>query len=351
MLNFFKNYFSKENIFKNLKQLFLLILGTVILSVGCGFFLIPFQIVSGGITGITILFSSFIAPDILSYILSWSLFIIGFIFLGPKFTISSLISTIFYPVFISLITRTGILNTYLSVILGTDEFVLADGVITNLESLKSSGFIDTGLLLIIGLLGGMCVGIGCAITFHGGGSTGGIDILSLIISKYCNIKESIPFFLTDATIVVVGIIVHIVAKQTILVVGGLVGILSALICSMMVEIVYSGQTSAYMVDVISDKYQEIVDYACHELDRGATVFDVVGGYTNQNKKMVRINFQRREYSKVRSAIAKIDPKAFCSFSSTMFVGGEGFGDLKHQNPSTFKLLKEKKAKKEKEKNG
>src|SRR5574344_1116405 len=115
MLNFIKNYFSKENILKNLKQLFLLILGTLILSIGCGFFLIPFQIVSGGVTGISIITSSFIAPDIMTYILSWSLFLLGFIFLGVKFTISSLISTIFYPIFISIILRSGILDQFLSI--------------------------------------------------------------------------------------------------------------------------------------------------------------------------------------------------------------------------------------------
>ena len=110
----------------------------------------------------------------------------------------------------------------------------------------------------------------------------------------------------------------------------------------MVEIVYSGQINSYMVDVISDKYEAIVDYAIHELDRGATVFDVVGGYTNKNKKMVRINFHRREYSKVKNAIAKIDPKAFCSFSSTTFVGGEGFSEMKRQNPATMKFFKQNK---------
>ena len=83
-------------------------------------------------------------------------------------------------------------------------------------------------------------------------------------------------------------------------------------------------------------------YAIDDLDRGATVFDVVGGYTNKNKKMVRINFHRREYSKVKNAIAEIDPKAFCSFASTMFVGGEGFNEMKRQNPSTLKFFKKKK---------
>ena len=342
MLNFIKNYFSKENILKNLKQLFLLILGTLILSIGCGFFLIPFQIVSGSVTGISIITSSFIAPDIMTYILSWALFLLGFIFLGVKFTISSLISTIFYPLFVSIILRSGILEEFLSLVLGTNTFVLENGVITNIDVLKQNNFIDTGFLLIIGLLGGIFVGVGCSVTFHGGGSTGGVDIISLIISKYFNIKESIPFFLTDTTIVITGLIVHIIEQQTVLVVGSLIGVLSALISSLMVEVVYSGQINSYMVDVISEKYEEIVKYAIDDLDRGATVFDVVGGYTNKNKKMVRINFHRREYSKVKNAIAEIDPKAFCSFASTMFVGGEGFNEMKRQNPSTLKFFKKKK---------
>ena len=177
MLNYIKAFFKKENLKRNIRSLTLVLIGTFIVSAGNAFFLIPFSIISGGVSGITILTAEFIAPDIMSYILNWALFVLGLILLGFKFTISSLISTIFYPIFISIFLRTSILPEFLNVLLGEGSgFVLENGIITNLSQLL---MVDGGFLLVIGLLGGMMVGVGCSITFHGGGSTGGIDILTL----------------------------------------------------------------------------------------------------------------------------------------------------------------------------
>ena len=326
MPNIIKNYFQKENLKRNIRSLVLVLLGTFIVSVGNAFFLIPFSIISGGVSGITILTGDFIAPDIMSYILNWALFVLGLILLGFKFTISSLISTIFYPIFLSIFSRTPLLPMFLEVLLGesTVPFILENGIITNLTNID---MVNAGFLLVIGLLGGMLVGVGCSITFHGGGSTGGVDILTLITSKYLGVKESVPFFLFDGGIVLIGIIVDLSSGDTKSLIGGLVGIISAFICSLMVEIIYTGQTSAYCVDIVSDKVEEIKDFSINELDRSATILNVKGAYSNEEKTMIRIVFSRRDYNKVRNGIAKIDPKAFCTFYQTLFTGGEGFESI------------------------
>lgn len=343
MLNYLKAFFKKENLKRNIRSLILLLVGTFIVSAGNAFFLIPFSIISGGVSGITILTSEFIAPDIMSYILNWALFVLGLILLGFKFTISSLISTIFYPIFISIFLRTSILPEFLNVLLGEGSgFVLENGIITNLSQLSMAGVVDGGFLLVIGLLGGMTVGVGCSITFHGGGSTGGIDILTFIVSKFTGIKESIPFFLFDGGIVLIGIIIDLTKGNTIALIGGLVGIISAFMCSLMVEIIYSGQTSAYCVDIVTNKVDEICQFSIKELDRSATVSKVVGAYSKEEKTMVRIVFSRRDYNKVRNGIAKIDPKAFCTFYQTLFTGGEGFENININNSERYlKSLKKK----------
>lgn len=331
-----KNFFAKENLLKNLKNLFLLLAGTFVLSLGSGFLLIPFQIVSGGITGITILTSDFIPPDVMSFILSWALFIIGFIVLGFKFTVSSLISTIFYPVFLSLIMRTGVLEPFLDVLIPGDvPIIVENGIIMNLDALN----VDIGLLLIIGILGGAFTGVGCSLTFHAGGSTGGLDILTFIISKFTGVKESIPFFCLDGTIVVSGIIVNIVSGDNSHLITGIIGIIAAFITSMLIEVIYSGNTSAYMVDIISEKPEEILDFILHDLKRSATIFEVTGGYTKEKRVMIRVCFSRREYVKIKNGIAGIDKKAFCTFSQTLFVGGEGFDSIKTSEFESFKYIK------------
>ena len=344
LLNFVKNYFQKDNLVKNLWNLFLLLAGTFVLSFGSALFLIPFGIVSGGMTGITILTAKFISPDVMSYILSWVFFVLGFIFLGVKFTISSLISTIFYPVFLSIALRSGIQEEFIPLLVGGNQTVIIDnGVIQNLNELS----IDIGLLLIIGILGGALVGVGCSLTFHAGGSTGGLDILAFIVSKYTGIKESIPFFLFDGIVVFTGIVLDVVGGDHIRLISGFIGIITAFITSALVEIIYSGNTSAYMVDIISDKKDEILAFVLNELDRSATLFEVVGGYSGEKKMMIRVCFSRREYVKIKDGIAKIDPKAFCTFSQTLFVGGLGFERIKTSEAESLKLIKKinKKAKK------
>ena len=331
MLDEIKSFFSKENLRRNLINFLLLFVGTLIMSIGNAFFFIPFSIISGGVSGITILTANFIAPDIMSYILNWLLFVLGLILLGFKFTISSLISTIFYPIFISLFTRTNLQTGFLDVLIG-DQYIIENGIITNLSDVGSPG-----LLLVVGLLGGMLVGTGCAITFHGGGSTGGVDILTFIVSKFTGVKQSFPFFLIDGGIVLIGIIIDLTTGNSFSLIGGLVGIIAAFMCSFMVEIIYSGQTSAYCVDIITDKVDEICKFSIEELDRSATVLKVMGAYSKEEKRLVRIVFSRRDFNKIRNNIAKIDKKAFCVFYQTLFTGGEGFEKMGES--TTKKYLK------------
>lgn len=331
----FKAYFAKENIGKNLMNLFLLLLGTFVLTIASGFFLVPFQIVSGGMTGITIITSSFIPADIMSYILSWGFFILGFIVLGFKFTISSLVSTIFYPIFLSLILRTGMLEPFLKTLTGVQDLIIENGVIMNLSSVS----VDNGLLLIIGILGGALTGIGCSLTFQAGGSTGGLDILTFIISKYTGLKESVSFFILDAVIVGTGIIMNLVSGDNVHLITGLIGVITAFVCSMLVELMYSGKATAYEVDIISDKPDEILDFVINDLERSATIFEVQGGFTKEKKILIRVCFSRREYVKIKNGIAKIDHNAFCTFNQTLFVGGEGFEKIKTNEFESFKYLK------------
>ena len=351
MREIIKTFFKKENLIRNIRSLIFVLIGTFILSIGNAFFLIPFSIISGGVSGITILTADFIAPDIMSYILNWTFFVLGLIFLGFKFTLSSLISTIFYPIFLSIFLRTPIQTEFLTALLNGNNFILDNGVITNLN-LSEIEIVNAGFLLVIGFLGGMLVGVGCSITFHGGGSTGGVDILTFIISKFTGVKESIIFFLLDGAIVLIGIIIDATASNSIALIGGLVGIISAFICSLMVEIIYTGQTSAYCVDIVTDKVEEVCKFSIDELDRSATILTVKGAYSKSEKTMVRIVFSRRDYNKVRNSIAKIDPKAFCTFYQTLFTGGEGFDSISSDNGKRYisflKKIKIKKSDKNKD---
>jgi uncharacterized membrane-anchored protein YitT (DUF2179 family) len=324
----FTNYFKKidkKEIAKVAWKTFQVLFGTFLLAFGTAVFLVPFDIVSGGISGIAIILTNlgYLSVDIWSYIFYRGLFVIGLFVLGMKFTLNTLISTVFYPLFMSLILRTNMSVGLVQLLVGDPSNVVSivDGVINVATPLT-----EAGRLLIIALFGGALVGVGCGITFIGGGSTGGVDIISFTVNKYTGLDVSIMTFIVDFSVIIIGIIVDLTSNgdHSASFLASLVGIISSLTCSVAIEYVYNRKISSYVCDVITSKTKEINDFVRNELDRSTTIFDVTGGYTSQDKKMVRIVFSKREYIKVKDAIAHIDPSAFMMFYQAKFVGGEGF---------------------------
>ena len=356
ILNKIKNEKTK-NILKRIYHLLLVLIGTFILAFANAFFLVPFNIISGGISGIGIIFSELgvLTVDIWQYILCWGLFLIGSLILGFKFTLNTLLSTIFYPIFLSILVRTPVGTNLVDLLYGQEGVTqIIEGVLTiNAEPLN-----DAGRLLIISLFGGSLVGLGCGITFIGGGSTGGVDIISFIINKYTSFSISACTFIIDAIVVVVGLILDLCmpgefGETSSLFLAGLVGIISAFVCSFAIDKVYTTSNKSYICDIITDKPNEITEYVNRELDRSTTIFTVVGGYTKQEKTMVRIVFSRREYIKVKDFIAEIDPNAFVTYTQSQFVHGEGFKKSESSKTNSLTEVKKliNKIKNRKEKDG
>lgn len=172
------------------KNLSLVILGTAVMSFGTAVFIVPFDLVAGGISGIAIIieeiFGDFVNIDLLIAILTWGLFVFGAIFLGKGFAAKTLISTVFYPIFFSLFHALSSPDA-----LGGYFYLKGEGASVN--------------ILIAAALGGVLVGSGCALAFLGGGSTGGVDVIALSI---CKVKGSLSaariFLITDTVISVLG---------------------------------------------------------------------------------------------------------------------------------------------------
>ena len=188
---------SRENLLIQLKNFALVLLGTLVLAFGCAIFVIPFSIVTGGVTGISIIITNIFVSlkdqiDIVIGIITWGLFFLGLLILGWDFAIKTLVSTIVYPIAISIFMKLA------------NPDVL-DGVF----HLASSPHSDIALI-ISALFGGLCVGTGCALTFLGGGSTGGVDILAFVFCKYVKKwKSSTIIFIIDALTVLCGLFVSL----------------------------------------------------------------------------------------------------------------------------------------------
>ena len=303
---------DKKRVLKLVNNYVAIILGTFLLAFGSVIFLTKAELVAGGVSGIAIIIQHFVSVQIYDYLvagLTILFWFIGLIFLGKDFALKTALSSLLYIGFTFLFKRVVFFDELAKTFAG--------------EQLA-------GNLILCGIFGGVFIGGGVAITFLGGGSSGGIDVVQLLLSKYTGIKESVSGFLIDGIIILVGMFSMQLWVQS------LCGILSSFVTAALIEIVYIKNQTAYQVDIISDKWEEISRYAQDELERGATIIRAEGGYKGEERVILRVVFDRFQYEKIKKYIASVDPKAFVTYTQTNAVFGEGF--KKH----TKKIKKTKK---------
>jgi uncharacterized membrane-anchored protein YitT (DUF2179 family) len=299
--------FSEGHRVKTLQNYLFIIFGSILLSAGDALFLIPYNIVSGGVAGLGIVLVEFNPSwnvNLVITILQISLFFLGFVLLGAKFTLRTLLSTLIYPSFLFLFDY----------LLSLPDF----GAFISLGSVAAP---DTGTLLLAGFFGGGIVGVGCGLTFIGGGSTGGTDCISLALSKYFHIKASVGSLVSDMLIILSNIFYLYPNHKNVIVV--LIGVASAFACAVLIDKTYIGDNS-YVGFIVSDKWEEINNRINTELERGTTLIDSYGGYTGNEKTMIEVAFTTDEYDAFRKLIFQIDPKAFLTVLDAYEVTGFGF---------------------------
>ena len=315
----------------------IVILGTFVVAFGNVAFLVPMDINAGGLNGIAIIFRYFInnpQQKVLIYnividVCAVFFWLMGLLFIGKDFAIKTLVATIAFPA----------ANWFFTACPGVSDFASSLG-----EMLKNAGHSaetlpTAGNYLFGGIFGGVFVGAGVAITFVGGGSTGGVDVLTFMMEKFAKIKQSIASFIVDGTIITLGLIILLPNNKDLLL-PCLSGIVSAFMSAVLIEVIYIGSQSSYQVDIISSKWEEIQKYAQDELERGTTIIPCRGGFKGEERVILRVVFDRRQFNKIRSHIAKIDPHAFVTYTRTNAVYGEGFKD--HNVSSPIDLIKKDK---------
>lgn len=308
------NYRQKANANKKakgllkvkLKNIALTVLGTLVLCFGNAVFIIPFNLVTGGVTGVAIVLNrlfntEFLTVDLLIAILTWIMFFTGLFILGKSFAIKTLISSIIYPIGISLFSRL------------TSPEVL--GGFFRLATKEHSQL----SILLAALFGGVFIGAGCAITFLGGGSTGGIDIIALSICKFFKkVKSSYAIFAIDAVIIIFGMFV---LKNFVL---SLLGILTAFIVAIVIDKLFLGESEAFIAQIVSEKSDKINAAIIETLRRTTTFFDVTGGYTKSGKKMLMVSFPKEQYVELINIVTSIDLSAFITVHRAHEIRGEGW---------------------------
>ena len=297
----------KKETWNHARNILLVIVGTFILAFGTAVFLLPFNLVAGGMSGMAIVIDEilkveFITVDLIITVLTWTLFLMGLLIFGKAFAAKTLISAIVYPIGIAAFLRL------------TDPNVLG-GVFC----LSESGYSELPIV-IAATVGGALVGVGCAITFFSGGSTGGTDILAFLICKvFKRLKSSTAIFLIDVIIILLGVFL---TKDLIL---SLLGIISAMISAVVIDKIFLGGSSAFVAQIVTDNGgEEITRAVIEKMDRSTTVLNAIGGYSKKEKQMLTVSFHMRQYTLLMDIVRHADPSAFVIVSRAHEISGEGW---------------------------
>jgi uncharacterized membrane-anchored protein YitT (DUF2179 family) len=306
-----KSKIDRSKLLTAAKNIGLVIFGSFLLALGDALFIVPSELVTGGVAAVGIIAqhfitasgSDFMAVDIVTGGVSVLLFGVGFFFIGKKFALRSLVATIAYPGFLAILYRLPSID-YLAKAL-----------------MDIPGEPMLGLFLC-GIFGGLLVGLGVAVAYLGNGSTGGLDILCHLLAKHTPIKESVSSFAFDGALIVLGMVLRLEIPNNIPL--GFIGITSALITSLAIHVVYVTGNTYVICNIITSKVDETLEFIHVKLDRGSTVYPCLGGFTGTERKMIQAAMAKDEAAALQAFMAEIDPAAFMTFTRSTNINGEGF---------------------------
>lgn len=284
----YQTYGIMETMSKKFINIGKVLLGTFLLAISVEVFIIPYDILSGGVAGIAVALEPFfhINETLFANLLVVGFLFLGWIFLGKVFIMDSILSSLSYPIFTTLVSLMHIQ--------------------VNIPAAVAS--------LYAGLFGGLGIGI----VMSAGGSTGGVDIPTMILAKALHVKVHLMVMVVDGLTVLMGILAYDLS-------AALIGLLSVFVSSYAIGRVLSiGQDASKSVQIISDDWETITDKIFKELDRGTTILEAMGGYQHDPRKIVLCVVSQKEYSTLIDIVHSIDSKAFIITTDASDMHGEGF---------------------------
>ncbi len=259
-----------------IKELIEFIIGCFLVALAFNLFMSPNNLVAGGVSGFSLILKHFFGlnPSTIISVANVFLIILSFLVLGKEKTKATILGSILFPIFVSL---TEHLSTYIS--------------------FKESE------MILIAVFGGVLQGLGAGLIFRAGYSTGGTDILNMIVSKIFKISLGNSMFFTDGTIIVIGAFVfgfnHLMYSLIIL-----------YLISTLTDKVVLGISDSKAFYIITSKEKEVKDFVINELKHGVTEFNAKGGFNSENQTVLMSVIPTREYYKLKEGIHNIDKNAF-----------------------------------------
>ena len=279
----------KSSLKKHVNTVFGVLVGNAILAFTVAAFIVPHGVIMGGATGIGLTIAHYVPVDlsIIIFIVNSILFVLGAAVLGKKFAVATIASTFIYPTFLSIVQKIpGI-----------------DGLTDN--------------LMLATLYAGALLGVGIGLIVRVGSSTGGTDIVALVLNKWFHIPVAGLLYVID--FLVLGGQVFFSDTEQIMY-GVLMLVLETAILN---KVMLLGQSQIQLF-IISEEYEHIREKVLKELDAGVTMVHVETGYGQENQKGVLCIIPNRKLYSVKELVQSIDPKAFITITQINEVRGRGF---------------------------
>ena len=276
----------KKNFLQLAKETFIVTLGCMIMAFNINYFFLGNKLAQGGVGGLSLIVHYLSHIDI-SYIyfgLNVPLIIVAYIFIGKEFVVKTLYATVVLTI-----------------------------------SLKIFGNFREPLdeILMASILGGALNGIGIGIVFYAGGSTGGTDIIAKIINKYYGIALGKVLLAMD--FIILSLVAFIFGKIIFM-----YTFISLVVTAKIVDLIQEGIYSAKGVTIITNKTEELKNRIMQDVERGLTIINAQGAYTQRDVSMLYCVVGKYQLIKVKNIVKEVDPEAFMIVSHVHEVIGKGF---------------------------
>jgi uncharacterized membrane-anchored protein YitT (DUF2179 family) len=266
---------------RNIKEFFIITVGTLIVSTAVFFFMLPSHVTVGSGSALAMVISNFIPlpVSVITLILNVGLLILGFLLIGPEFGIKTVYCSILMPVF-----------------LGMYELIFP-----NQQSITEEPFLDVLCYIFV-------VGVGLAILFRRNESSGGLDIVAKLMNKFLRMELGKAMSLSGMLVALSSALVY--DKKTVV-----ISVLGTYLGGLVVDHFIFGMDLKRRVCIISPKLDQIVDFILHDLHSGATLNNIIGAYDRSPKQEVITIVDKQEYKALMDYVKKVDPKAFITVYS------------------------------------
>lgn len=264
--------FTKENII----DFIMITLGTFIIAISVFFFMMPSNLSVGSVSGLSIVITNFIPFNVstISMVINILLLIFGFITIGKEFGIKTVYTSILLPIFIAIF-----------------EYLFPNNI-----SLTADQTLDAICYCVI-------VSIGTAMLFNRNASSGGLDIIGKFLNKYFHLEVGKGIALSGMLVAISSILVYDMKTM-------IISILATYFSGIVLDNFLFGSTIKKRVCIISQKYQQILDFILNDLHSGATTYHAYGAYSDKMNIEINVIVDKNEYIKLINYITSVDPDAF-----------------------------------------